>query len=426
MPTSNSNSVVEMKVLSIPSSGLEQLQTISNEATAAKTAAANSATAAAGSATAAAGSATAAAGSATTAASRATDAQTSASSIGNSVTAAAASATTATTKATEAANSATASAGSATTATTIAGEAATSAGTANTKATEAGTSQTAAAGSATLAQNWANKAYNDEVTTGLYSARHWAKVAQLNSAGQGTGLNALIFRGPWDASGGNPPATPTPETADFFKITVAGTIGGVDYGVGDNIVWDTDGDVWFKIDNSERPISDDLDLNSSVTSASSRAVKLLEDKKANNHPHPYRADTWVPTWSDVTGKPATFPPESHPHTVANITGLQTALDGKANTHPHPYRAETWVPAWTDVTGKPAQATRWPTWAEVTGKPTSFAATSHTHTIASVTGLQAALDAKEPTVAADRKRKITISTADPSGGADGDIWIKYTA
>lgn len=47
-------------------------------------------------------------------------------------------------------------------------------------------------------------------------------------------------------------------------------------------------------------------------------------------------------------------------------------------------------------------------------------------IAKTSGLQAALDGKEPTVDADRKRKITISTADPSGGSDGDIWFKYTA
>ncbi len=31
---------------------------------------------------------------------------------------------------------------------------------------------------------------------------------------------------------------------------------------------------------------------------------------------------------------------------------------------------------------------------------------------------------EPVLATDRKRKITVSTSDPSGGSDGDIWIKY--
>lgn len=62
--------------------------------------------------------------------------------------------------------------------------------------------------------------------------------------------------------------------------------------------------------------------------------------------------TSVP-WSGVTGKPSTFTPSAHTHTIANITGLQDALNGKA-------------------------------------------ASSHTHTIANVTGLQAALDGKSNT------------------------------
>ena len=53
-------------------------------------------------------------------------------------------------------------------------------------------------------------------------------------------------------------------------------------------------------------------------------------------------------WGDVTGKPTTFPPATHNHTVEQVTGLQSALDGKA-------------------------------------------ASSHTHTVAQVTGLQAIID-----------------------------------
>lgn len=37
-----------------------------------------------------------------------------------------------------------------------------------------------------------------------------------------------------------------------------------------------------------------------------------------------------PSWSSITGKPSTFPPEAHTHPIANVTGLQTALDGKAD------------------------------------------------------------------------------------------------
>lgn len=38
--------------------------------------------------------------------------------------------------------------------------------------------------------------------------------------------------------------------------------------------------------------------------------------------------TSVP-WSGVTGKPTTFTPSAHTHTIANVTNLQTTLDGKA-------------------------------------------------------------------------------------------------
>ncbi|MDZ5608567.1 head fiber protein [Bacillus pseudomycoides] len=34
------------------------------------------------------------------------------------------------------------------------------------------------------------------------------------------------------------------------------------------------------------------------------------------------------TWSDVSGKPTTFPPATHTHTIADITSLQTTLNGK--------------------------------------------------------------------------------------------------
>lgn len=45
---------------------------------------------------------------------------------------------------------------------------------------------------------------------------------------------------------------------------------------------------------------------------------------------------------------------------------------------------------------------------------SYASISHNHS-----------GVYEPVLSADRKRKITISTSNPSGGSDGDIWIKYS-
>lgn len=55
-------------------------------------------------------------------------------------------------------------------------------------------------------------------------------------------------------------------------------------------------------------------------------------------------------WSGVTNKPSTFPPQSHTHSISDVTNLQDALDGKADA-------------------------------------------SHTHSISQVSGLQSALDGK---------------------------------
>lgn len=49
-----------------------------------------------------------------------------------------------------------------------------------------------------------------------------------------------------------------------------------------------------------------------------------------------------------------------------------------------------------------------------------AAASHSHAISDVSGLQTALDGKQPTLS----YKITVSTTEPSSPATGDIWISY--
>ena len=86
-------------------------------------------------------------------------------------------------------------------------------------------------------------------------------------------------------------------------------------------------------------------------------------------------------WVDITGKPATFAPSAHTHSIANVTGLQTALDGKAaSSHTHSIADVTGLQ--TELDGKQAAG--------------SYAAASHTHSIANVTGLQTALDGKAST------------------------------
>lgn len=61
---------------------------------------------------------------------------------------------------------------------------------------------------------------------------------------------------------------------------------------------------------------------------SAATVQANLDAHVNNKSNPHgvtaaqvgaRADTWVPSWSEVSGKPGTFPPSGHNHDAANIT-----------------------------------------------------------------------------------------------------------
>lgn len=51
-------------------------------------------------------------------------------------------------------------------------------------------------------------------------------------------------------------------------------------------------------------------------------LKTALDKKAPQHDHPYRLETWLPAWEEVSGKPLAFPPEAHVHSVSDLPGLE--------------------------------------------------------------------------------------------------------
>jgi hypothetical protein len=142
-------------------------------------------------------------------------------------------------------------------------------------------------------------------------------------------------------------------------------------------------------------------------------------------------------WAGITGKPSTFPPEthnhddlyytesevdtalagkasathdhdadyaalSHSHAIADVTGLQTALDGKQASGS--YAAASHTHAWADITGEPTTLAGY----GITDAASSthnhdgtYAAASHTHTASEVTDFSTAVDArvKFPPVAA---------------------------
>jgi hypothetical protein len=91
------------------------------------------------------------------------------------------------------------------------------------------------------AQKWAEEGHTVEVEPGKFSAKHWATVA-ANAVG-----GAMTYMGVWDASSGEYPTTPF--TGHYYKVSVAGTIGAVDYQVNDSVIYN--GTTWDKIDNSE-------------------------------------------------------------------------------------------------------------------------------------------------------------------------------
>jgi len=88
-------------------------------------------------------------------------------------------------------------------------------------------------------------------------------------------------------------------------------------------------------------------------------------------------------WTDITGKPSTFPPSDHEHDIADVTGLQTILDVKqditARGLPDGY-------APLDSTGKvpenmiPFGAL---SWANIEDKPSEFPPSAHSHPVAEI-------------------------------------------
>jgi hypothetical protein len=72
----------------------------------------------------------------------------------------------------------------------------------------------------------------------------------------------------------------------------------------------------------------------------------------------------------ISSANATYAFLGHTHSIANVTGLQTALDAKLETSNFTY-------------------------ANLTGKPSTFAPSAHNHAISEVTGLQTTLDGKLP-------------------------------
>ncbi|WAK44638.1 tail-related protein [Alteromonas phage vB_AmeP_PT11-V19] len=90
---------------------------------------------------------------------------------------------------------------------------------------------------------------------------------------------------------------------------------------------------------------------------------------------PETATRW-PTFDEITGKPSTYPAESHSHSWNTISDI-------------PVYAIRW-PSFSEITGDineflPAFATRWPSFNEVTEKPEFYPPTLHNHSWSEING-----------------------------------------
>lgn len=147
-------------------------------------------------------------------------------------------------------------------------------------------------------------------------------------------------------------------------------------------------------------------------------VNVDELDNANGYKEYTAATATKVPWSGVTDKPTSFTPTSHTHTIANVTGLQSALDGKLSTTGNAASASKLSTARTislggDVTGS--------TTFDGSGNVTITATVkddSHNHTIANIDNLQATLDGKLSTGGTAAK-----ATADASGQNIADTYIK---
>ncbi|MDX7711846.1 phage tail fiber protein [Aeromonas caviae] len=351
------------------------------EAASSATSAASSATAASNSATAAAGSATAAKTSETNANTKASAAATSATSAqkwadnavdtavttgkfsalhhatkaAESAAAAAASASTSLNKASEASGHASSASTSASTATAKASEAASGASTATTKATAAASSATAAASSATAAASSATAAGNSATaaassataassskTAAASSAAEAAASAQAAREAMYVSTGALIEAGEIDMSGG---AYPSPLTdasgkdlACFWKVTTAGisSLDGVDYEVGDTLVYSSASKKFYKIDNTESVQSVNgmkgaVRLTAAdVGALGSGATAVAATKLATARTISITGDGTGSASFDGTGNVSislAVTDDSHAHTFANLKSRPTTLAG---------------------------------------------------------------------------------------------------
>ena len=178
---------------------------------------------------------------------------------------------------------------------------------------------TAATSASAKAQQWADAAPGVEVETGKYSAKHWADRAQTTVTG------GLIYRGSHSAASGAYPATPS--LGDYYKISAAGTLGGVDYSVGDSIIYNGTG--WDKIDSTDAVTSVAGRVGAVVLTKGDVGLGNVDNTSDANKPVSTATQTAlnakVAKSGDTMSGALTLASEAIPLTVNNLPTLRPSL-----------------------------------------------------------------------------------------------------
>lgn len=138
---------------------------------------------------------------------------------------------------------------------------------------------------------------------------------------------------------------------------------------------------WSKLNKSE------LAMKSELTAALTGKVNQSELAAYQK-----KSEAFSGQYSDLAGKPSTFPPAAHTHTIANVTDLQATVN---KAHEHANKAA--LDKISETGGKLAYGGTAvggvSSWTELADKPSTFPPAAHSHTIANVTDLQTMLNSK---------------------------------
>ena len=134
---------------------------------------------------------------------------------------------------------------------------------------------------------------------------------------------------------------------------------------------------WGKLNKSE------LAMKSELTGKVNQSELAAYQKKS---------EAFSGQYSDLAGKPSTFPPAAHSHTIANVTDLQATVD-KAHEHANKAALDKISEAGGKLAYGGTAVGGASGWTELADKPSTFPPAAHSHTIANVTDLQTMLNSK---------------------------------